>query len=138
MAVLTKSIQIKTSNSNGEEVKAPEKEPFCCFKNKNVHTRNPSAEKQLKRVCATCGNGISNQHTESRFCIAKYVGKEAAHKCLNLDSNRRNNRKRKIAKINSRGVLFDVEPFILNMANTKEPNSSNKEITVNKSKNSGY
>jgi hypothetical protein len=49
----------------------------------------------------------------SRFCSAKYVGYFAAHQCRNNDSNARNNRIRKINKINSKGVLFDIAPFVI-------------------------
>ena len=65
------------------------------------------------RVCLSCGKDITNQHKNSRFCSAKYVGYREAHKCRNSDSNSRNNRKRKIEKIISKGVLFDIEPFII-------------------------
>ena len=62
------------------------------------------------RYCQTCGRDITNQQGGSKFCSAKYVGYEAAHQCRNNS----NNRKYKIEKILSRGVLFDIIPFIVN------------------------
>ena len=60
------------------------------------------------RYCLSCGKDISNQKGGSKFCGAKYVGHEAAHQCRNTC----NNRKYKIEKIQRRGVLFDIMPFI--------------------------
>jgi hypothetical protein len=71
------------------------------------------------RVCRSCGRDITNQHKNSRFCSAKYVGEREAHKCRNSDSNPRNNRRRKIEKINSKGVLFDIEPFVIDGSKKK-------------------
>lgn len=67
----------------------------------------------INRACLSCGKDITNQHRNSRFCSAKYVGERAAKKCRNSNSNPRNNRQRKIDKINSKGVLFDVSPFVI-------------------------
>jgi hypothetical protein len=65
-----------------------------------------------KRFCLSCGRDISGQNLRSKFCSAKFVGEAAAHQCRNKDSNRRNNLKNKIRRINSRGVLFDVTPYL--------------------------
>ncbi len=67
---------------------------------------------QNKRSCQSCGNDISHQDKKSKFCSAKYVGYQRAHQCRNNNSNPRNNFNRKIETINSRGVLFPIEPFI--------------------------
>ena len=69
-----------------------------------------------KRVCITCGRDISHQHPKSKYCSAKYVGYEAAHRCRNAASNPHNNRRRKIEQITQRGVLFDIEQYLLNSA----------------------
>ena len=61
-----------------------------------------------KRFCASCRKDISHQKDNSKFCSPKYVGVVEAHKCRNKDSNLRN----KIQRINSRGVLFEIEPFM--------------------------
>jgi hypothetical protein len=61
------------------------------------------------RLCVSCGKPLHREQKEgSKFCSAKFVGYEPAHKCRNADSNRRNNLKRKMEKINKKGVLFDV------------------------------
>lgn len=64
------------------------------------------------RKCQSCGRDISNQSPRSKFCSAKYIGKQAAHKCRNMDSNPRNNLRSKIERITRRGVLFEIAPFI--------------------------
>lgn len=69
------------------------------------------------RYCHSCGREITHQQPGSRFCSPKYVGQVEAHRCRNADSNKRNNLKRKLAKIYSRGVLFEVEPYLQVSAN---------------------
>lgn len=66
----------------------------------------------LERACLTCGKDISNQDKKSKFCSAKYVGYEQAHKCRNQATNPKNNLNKKIQSINSKGVLFPIEPFL--------------------------
>jgi hypothetical protein len=66
-----------------------------------------------KRVCLSCGNDISNQKGNSQFCSAKYVGEKKAHQCRNMNSNNRNNLKRKISTITKKGVLFDISPYVI-------------------------
>jgi hypothetical protein len=66
-----------------------------------------------KRCCLSCGKDISEQQSSSRFCSSKFVGEREAKRCRNQNSNARNNRQRKINKINSKGVLFDVSPYIV-------------------------
>jgi len=69
-----------------------------------------------KRFCLTCGKEITNQKEGSKYCGAKYVGYEAAHQCRNNN----NDRKYKIEKIQRRGILVDIIPFIVNSSNRKE------------------
>jgi predicted RNA-binding Zn-ribbon protein involved in translation (DUF1610 family) len=66
-----------------------------------------------KRFCASCNKDITHQKDNSKFCSPKYVGIVEAHRCRNTDSNKRNNLKNKIQRIYSRGVLFDIEPFMI-------------------------
>jgi hypothetical protein len=68
---------------------------------------------QPKRVCLSCGRDISTQKSGSKFCSAKIVGESEAHKCRNTNSNLRNNFKRKVEVIQSRGLLFDIMPFFV-------------------------
>lgn len=72
------------------------------------------------RTCKSCGKDISHQHPRSMFCSAKYVGEAAAHQCRNRDSNPRNNLKGKIRRINRRGVLFDISPYLIVNNNKKQ------------------
>ena len=60
------------------------------------------------RLCQTCGKDISHQKTGSIHCGEKYKGYTAARQCRNGS----NNRKIKVKKIQSMGVLFDIMPFI--------------------------
>ena len=73
-----------------------------------------------KRYCKTCGKDISHQTNDSIFCSPKYVGDKTAHKCRNADSNPRNNLRKKLRRINERGVLFDITPYIVDNNNKKQ------------------
>ena len=73
------------------------------------------------RVCLSCGRDISSQHVKSRFCSAKYVGERAAKRCRNGDSNPRNNMSRKIKKIEGKGVLFPIRPYVIKQTKTAYP-----------------
>jgi hypothetical protein len=83
-------------------------------KGKNVHTL------PLHKTCISCGRDITNQKGNSKFCSAKYVGESAAHKCRNTNSNARNSLKNKIKRINGRGVLFDISPYLFVNNNKKQ------------------
>jgi hypothetical protein len=71
----------------------------------------------IKKECISCGKDISCQRGSSKFCSPKYVGDREAHKCRNKDSNQRNNRKAKIERIKSRGLLFDITPHLIDKNN---------------------
>lgn len=95
-------------------------------KGKNVHkpfaTCLPEQhpQPQTKRYCISCGKDITNQKSGSQFCSKNIVGEKEARRCRNINSNARNNFKRKIARINSKGVLFDVMPFFIDNNNKKQ------------------
>jgi hypothetical protein len=72
-----------------------------------------------KLFCLSCKKDITNQHKNSKFCSSKYVGESEAKKCRNNNSNPRNNRIRKIKNINSKGVLFDIMPFVIERVKRK-------------------
>ena len=74
-----------------------------------------SDTKPNQRFCISCSKDISHQKDNSKFCSPKYVGEVEAHKCRNTDSNKRNNFKNKIQRIYSKGVLFEIEPFMINL-----------------------
>lgn len=83
----------------------------------NTYTR----KNDKKRLCLSCGREISDQKQNSLFCSAKYVGEKEAKRCRNKDSNPRNNMERKLNKINKRGVLFDIGPFMVQATKMKIP-----------------
>lgn len=59
-----------------------------------------------KRHCQTCGRDITNQKPNSKFCSAKIVGYQHAHRCRNRESNPRNFRLRKYGLQDGQGYLF--------------------------------
>ena len=77
----------------------------------NIMSRNVDLT-AIKRTCMSCGKDISHQSQNSKFCSAKYVGYEEAHKCRNSASNPKNNFFRKIDKIKANGVLFEIDEYI--------------------------
>lgn len=79
-------------------------------KGKNVQSRS----------CLSCGKDITHQDSRSKFCSARFVGEAAAHQCRNRDSNPRNNLRNKIRRIKSRGVLFDITPYLIVNNNKKQ------------------
>lgn len=69
---------------------------------------NPFTTNQPKqRFCVTCGRDISNQKKNSKFCSETIHGPEVK-KCRNLQSNPRNNYKRKQDRIYSGPTLFPI------------------------------
>jgi hypothetical protein len=64
------------------------------------------------RYCKGCGNPLNpGQKKNSLFCSAKYVGYEKAHQCRNIVFNPSNNFRNKLIKIETNGLLFDINPF---------------------------
>lgn len=59
------------------------------------------------RFCVSCGRDISDQKTNSKFCSELKYG-PSAKKCRNLQSNPRNNRKRKEQRIYPGLTLFPL------------------------------
>ncbi len=82
-----------------------------------IKIKGKNGEKNVilkKKYCLSCGKEVNPaQKNNSTFCSAMFVGEAAAHKCRNNNSNPRNNRIRKIHRINSKGVLFDIAPFVI-------------------------
>ena len=67
-----------------------------------------------KRYCKGCGKELNpNQKKGSTFCSEKYVGYERAHKCRNIEFNPSNNFRNKLIKIETNGLLFDIEPYFV-------------------------
>lgn len=76
--------------------------------NTSIHTHLSNSKKN----CKTCGRDISEQKGNSSFCSAKYVGEKAAHKCRNMDSNKRNNIANREKKRYGGLNLFGLSPEI--------------------------
>jgi hypothetical protein len=64
-----------------------------------------------RKYCLTCRRDITDQRTNSKFCSEKRYGREAK-KCRNIDSNPRNNLRRRIDRITAVPMLFDVRPYL--------------------------
>ena len=73
-----------------------------------------------QRFCKTCGRDISDQKGNSRFCSARLVGEKQAHKCRNMDSNKRNNFLNREKKMYGDQLLFEVKTLL----RPDSPNSS--------------
>lgn len=63
------------------------------------------------RKCKTCGRDISDQRPGSIFCSESRYGRDAK-RCRNRDSNPRNNFLKREKKIQERGLLFDITPYL--------------------------
>lgn len=68
-------------------------------------------EPMFRRLCRSCGRDISSQNLRSAFCSEKVFGK-IAKKCRNLESNPRNNFKKREEKIRLNGILFEINQFL--------------------------
>lgn len=64
------------------------------------------------KFCATCGRKIEHPRTGQKYCSAKEVGENQAHKCRNTESNPRNNTKNSIRRIVSIGLLFELSDIV--------------------------
>lgn len=73
------------------------------YSNNNPFTTNEPKQ----RFCVTCGRDISNQKKNSKFCSETIHGPEVK-KCRNIQSNPRNNYKRKQDRIYSGPTLFPI------------------------------
>lgn len=62
--------------------------------------------------CKGCGRIIQNPRKGQKYCSAKEIGYDEAHKCRNNDSNIRNNTKRSIRRILSIPLMFDLSETI--------------------------
>lgn len=70
-----------------------------------------------RRFCQTCGRDITTQKKGSVFCSEKEFGSEAK-KCRNINSNPRNNYRRKEQRIYGGGfLLFDINQLKQTTAN---------------------
>ena len=90
-------------------VKNEAKRPECYGFTVNINGNTVTPE---KRYCKGCKNELhKNQKKGSIFCSAKYVGYERAHQCRNIVFNPSNNFRNKLIKIETNGLLFDIQPY---------------------------
>ena len=62
--------------------------------------------------CAGCGAIINNPRKGQRYCSAKVIGYENAHRCRNNISNAKNNIQRSIRNVLSIPLMFDLRDII--------------------------
>lgn len=82
------------------------------YTNQLIRTPNEVPPAMERRFCKTCGRDINDQKPGSVFCSERKYGREAK-RCRNRDSNPRNNFLKRENRIYSRGLLFDVTPFLI-------------------------
>lgn len=83
--------------------------------NSNIVGYCPTQEQGI-RLCQSCGRDITNQRSGSKFCSAKYVGTENAHRCRNIDSNFRHRVIRMKERERIFPTLFDTSPYYIAVA----------------------
>jgi predicted nucleic acid-binding Zn ribbon protein len=88
------------------------------------------SEISLFKVCQSCGNDISGQKGDSKFCSEKYAGK-TAKKCRNKNSNERRNKKHTIMKAKSQGAYIAVSYLYMDELYTDVLHSSEIETSDN-------
>lgn len=77
-----------------------------------ISPTNPTNPEQPTIYCKGCGRVIENPRVGQRFCSAKVVGYENAHRCRNNTTNPRHNTQRTIRRILSIPLLFDLSETI--------------------------
>lgn len=83
---------------------------FSYLDNTGNFRQSPPNDEPLR--CAGCGAIIPNPSKGQKFCSAKVVGYENAHRCRNNISNPRNNAKRSINRVLSIPLFFDLSEMI--------------------------
>jgi len=83
---------------------------FSYLDNRGNSRQSPPGDEPLR--CAGCGAIIPTPSKGQKFCSAKVVGYENAHRCRNNISNPRNNVKRSINRVLSIPLFFDLSEMI--------------------------
>lgn len=83
---------------------------FTNLDNTGKTRQTDNTEKPLR--CAGCGRVIEHPRKGQKFCSAKVVGYENAHKCRNTMSNPKNNAHRSIKNVLKIPLLFDLRETI--------------------------
>ena len=73
---------------------------------------SPTEPAQQTTICKGCGRVIENPRPGQKFCSAKVVGYENAHKCRNMVYNPKHNTQRTIKRILSIPLMFDLSDTI--------------------------
>ena len=94
-----------------QSAEKPQKVDF--FPIKIIPGISPTNPEQPTTIyCKGCGRVIENPRVGQRFCSAKVVGYENAHRCRNNTTNPRHNTQRTIKRILSIPLLFDLSETI--------------------------
>ena len=73
---------------------------------------SPTEPAQQTTICKGCGRVIETPRPGQKFCSAKVVGYENAHKCRNMVYNPKHNTQRSIKRILSIPLMFDLSETI--------------------------
>ena len=73
---------------------------------------SPTEPTQKTTICKGCGRVIENPRPGQKFCSAKVVGYENAHRCRNMVYNPKHNTQRTIKRILSIPLMFDLSDTI--------------------------
>lgn len=83
---------------------------FSSLDNSMKNTTTTTKENVIR--CAGCGAIINNPRKGQRYCSAKVIGYENAHRCRNNISNAKNNIQRSIRNVLSIPLMFDLRDII--------------------------
>jgi len=121
---IQKDISILIENKCNELLKIVDKFPECKPTSKinesgqippyNIVGYCPTTAKDT-RVCLTCGNDISHKRKIAKFCC-----KKCKNDYTNPKLNPKNNLLRRLYKIQTGGLLFDISEFIVLSAQQRE------------------
>ncbi len=92
-------------------VKSKAKTPECYGFTVNIEGNTVTP---VKRYCKGCNKELHPGQIKSSICCsAKYVGEKKAHQCRNNVYNPSNNFRNKLLKIETNGLLFDIQDFFI-------------------------
>ena len=77
-----------------------------------ISRTQPTEQQPTTIYCKGCGRVIENPRNGQRFCSAKVVGYENAHRCRNNATNPMHNTQRTIKRILSIPLMFDLSDTI--------------------------
>ena len=86
--------------------------PEITIKMNGYYETKESIDPDGLKHCLTCGRIIEKPSKGQKYCSAKEVGYELAHKCRNSNSNPRNNARTSFQSLISIPLLFDLSEII--------------------------